>query len=97
MNIGVCQIHLDMPSSRSLKDKRKVLRSLIGRVQSRFSVAIAEVDCNDSWKAATLGVCCVSNDPVHANKMLSKVVQYVISCRVDALIRDYETEIISGI
>ena len=60
-------------------------------------MAIAEVDCNDSCKAATLGVCCVSNDPVHANNTLSKVVQYVISCRVDALIRDYETEIIAGI
>lgn len=97
MNIGVCQIHLDLPSSSSLKDKRKVIRSVIGRVQSRFSVAIAEVDCNDSWKSAVLGVCCVSNDPAHANKILSNVVEYIISCRVDASIRDYETEIISGI
>ena len=97
MNIGVCRIDLEFPASHSLKDKRKVLRSIIGRVQSRFNVAIAEVDHNDSWKVATLGITCVSNDSRHANEVLSHVVDYVETLRGDTELLDYETEIMVGV
>jgi hypothetical protein len=97
MNIGVCRIDLELPASHSLKDKRRVVRSIVERVQSRFNVAIAEVDHNDSWKLATLGITCVSNDSRHANEMLSKVVQYVQGCREEAVMADYEVEMLSGI
>jgi len=96
MNIGVCRIDLELPASHSLKDKRRVLRSIVERVQSRFNVAVAEVDRNDSWKRATLGITCVSNDSRHANEMLSKVVQYVQGCREDAVMADYQMEILTG-
>jgi len=96
MNVGVCRIHLEFPASHSLKDKRKVLRSIVERVQSRFNVAIAEVDRNDSWQVATLGVTCVSNDSQHANEMLSKVVHYVQDCREEAVIADYDVEMLTG-
>ena len=89
MNIGVCRIDLELPASHSLKDKRRVLRSIVARVQSRFNVAIAEVDQNDSWKAATLGITCVSNDSRHANAMLSSVVQFIQGCREEAVLADY--------
>jgi uncharacterized protein YlxP (DUF503 family) len=81
MNIGVCRIDLDMPDSRSLKDKRRTLRSIVDRMRSRFNVAIAEVDRNDSWQVATLGITCVSNYSSHANEMLNQVVSYVPACR----------------
>ena len=96
MNVGVCRIDLEFPASHSLKDKRKVLRSIVARVQSRFNVAIAEVDRNDSWQVATLGVTCVSNDPRHANEMLSKVVHFIQGCREEAVMADYDVEILSG-
>ena len=96
MNIGVCRIELELPASHSLKDKRRVLRSMVERVQSRFKVAIAEVDHNDSWQVATLGITCVSNDSSHANEMLSRVVQYIQGCREDAIMADYSVEMLSG-
>ena len=96
MNVGVCRIDLEFPASHSLKDKRKVLRSIVARVQSRFNVAIAEVDRNDSWQVATLGVTCVSNDSRHANEMLSKVVHYIQGCREEAVMADYDVEMLSG-
>ena len=96
MNVGVCRIDLEFPASHSLKDKRNVLRSIVARVQSRFNVAIAEVDRNDSWQVATLGVTCVSNDPRHANEMLSKVVHFIQGCREEAVMADYDVEILSG-
>ena len=87
---------MDLPAIRSLKDKRKTLRSIVHRVRSRFNVAIAEVDRNDSWQVATLGITCVSNDSGHANEMLSRVVSYVRVCRGDAVLADYEVEMLSG-
>ena len=96
MNIGVCRIDLELPSSHSLKDKRRVIRSIVERVQSRFNVAIAEVDHNDSWQVATLGITCVSNDSRHANEMLSKVVSYIEGCREDAVMAAYDVEMLSG-
>lgn len=85
-----------MFASHSLKDKRRILRSVVERVQSRFNVAIAEVDHNDSWKVATIGICCVTNDSSHANEMLSRVVQYVQGCREDAVVAGYNVEMLSG-
>ena len=96
MNVGVCRIDLEFPASHSLKDKRKVLRSIVARVQSRFNVAIAEVDGNDSWQVATLGITCVSNDPRHANEMLSKVVNFIQGCREEAVMAGYDVEMLSG-
>jgi len=97
MNIGICRIDLEFPDSHSLKDKRKALRSIVERVQSRFNVSIAEVDHHDNWRVATLGITCVSSDTRHANKIISKLVQYVEECRWDAVMSDYHFEMLSGI
>ena len=97
MNVGVCRIDLDLPGSRSLKDKRRAVRSIVDRVRSRFNVAIAEVDRNDRWQAATLGITCVSNDAAHANEMLSRVVNFIEGCREDAVLADYTVELVTGL
>ena len=94
MDVGVCRINLRLPENESLKGKRRVLKSIVSRVQSKFGVAVAEVDNGDSWQLATLGICCVSNDRRHANEILSRVVDFIINSRLDAEILDYEIEII---
>jgi uncharacterized protein YlxP (DUF503 family) len=94
MNIGVCKIRLRLPENQTLKGKRQVLKSIITRVGSRFSVSIAEVDDHDLWQLATLGVCCVSNDKRHANEILSKVVDFITNGRFEIEILDYEIEIL---
>ena len=96
MNIGVCRIELDLPASHSLKDKRKVVRSIVDRVRSRFNVAIAEVDNTGRWNTATLGVTCVSNDGRHANEMLSRVVQFIEGCREETVLANYDVETLAG-
>ena len=97
MNIGVCRVDLELPASQSLKDKRRVVRSIVERVKNRFNVSIAEVDNNDSWQMATLGITCVSNDSRHVNEMLSRVVQFIQRSRVEAVMADYEVEMLSGL
>lgn len=61
MIIGACEITLHLPDSHSLKDKRQIVKSVVARVRNQFDVAIAEVDENDRWQIAVLGVSCVSN------------------------------------
>lgn len=71
-------------------------RSVSSRVRQKFNVSIAEVDDNDVHRMLTLGVSCVSNDPRHANEVLSHVVDYIQSFRLDAELVDYQIEIVSG-
>jgi len=56
MNIGVARIHLRLPENMSLKGKRGVLKSITGRVRGKYEVAVAEVDDNDAWQRATIGL-----------------------------------------
>jgi uncharacterized protein YlxP (DUF503 family) len=94
VNIGVARVSLRIPENMSLKGKRQVVKSIIGRVRSRFDVAVAEVDDNDTWQLATIGICAISNNKRHSNQVLSKVVNFIINGHFDAEILDYSIEII---
>lgn len=94
MNVGVCRIKLRLPENLSLKGKRQVVKSIIARVKNKFNVSIAEVDDNDLWQLATLGVCCVSNNGRHTNEVLSKVVDFVTAGYSEAELLDYDIEIL---
>ena len=95
MNIGMCKIMLHLPENLSLKDKRKVLKSITSRVSNTFNVSVAEVDDHDLWQLATLGICCVSNDKQYTNEVLSKVVGFITNSHFDIEILDHEIEILS--
>ncbi|MFC1982167.1 DUF503 domain-containing protein, partial [Chloroflexota bacterium] len=77
MHVGICNIRLRLPENLSLKGKRQVLKSINTRVRSKFNVSIAEVDDNDLWQLATLGICCVSNNKRQVNEVLSKVADFI--------------------
>jgi len=94
MNVGVCRIKLRLPENMSLKGKRQVLKSITSRVQNKFNVSIAEVDANDLWQLAVLGISCVSNDSRQTNEVLSKVVDFVTRSRFEVEVLDYEVEIL---
>jgi len=93
MSLGVCTIQLRLPENHSLKDKRKVLKSIITRVRNKYNVAIAEMDDQDLWQLTTLGIACLSNDAQQVDRVLSKVVALVIESRFDVEIVDYQIEI----
>ncbi len=94
MNVGVARVNLRLPENMSLKGKRQVLKSITGRVRGRFDVAVAEVEDNDVWQLATIGICTISNDKRHSNEVLSKVVDFIVNGSFDAEILDYDIEII---
>jgi uncharacterized protein YlxP (DUF503 family) len=75
--IGVSKIELRIPASGSLKGKRHVIKALTGGVRSKFNAAVAEVDHQDQWQRATLGVSVVSDTAFHAEKMLREIERFV--------------------
>ena len=95
MNVGVCKIKLRLPENQSLKGKRQVLKSITTRLKNKFNVSVAEVDDQNLWQLATLGICCVSNDKRYTNEVLSKVVDFIVDSRFEVEILDYEIEILS--
>ena len=94
MVIGICTLTLDIPHSKSLKDKRRVVQSITSRVRNQFNVSVAEVDAHDLWQSAVIGIACVSNDASYAHGLLEKVVQMISNSRFDAQVADYEIEIL---
>jgi uncharacterized protein YlxP (DUF503 family) len=95
MHVGVAHVELHLAENSSLKGKRMVVKSVIQRVRNRFNVAIAEIDTQDAWEVITLGIVCVSDDPRHSNEMLSKVVDFIESERLDAEVGAVQLELIA--
>lgn len=78
MVVGILRIELYMEGNRSLKDKRQTLKSLIHRAKSRYkNISIAEVDSNDLWQKATIGICTVSNEKRLVNSILDQVTDFI--------------------
>ncbi len=65
MVVGSLKIEFRLTDNRSLKGKRKVVRSMVDKVKSRFNVSIAEVGSNDKWQKIELGISAVGNDRRH--------------------------------
>lgn len=74
MPVGVLTLEIQLPYSHSLKEKRAVLQRMRDRLRARFNVAVAELDHQDVWQRATLGVVSISN----SQPLLESVFQQVL-------------------
>ncbi len=66
-------LEIYIPDAHSLKDKRQVLRSLKERLRARFNVAVAELDHQDTWQRAQVGIVTLSNNAAHVEHPLQAV------------------------
>jgi uncharacterized protein YlxP (DUF503 family) len=73
MFVGVVRIELHLPGVSSLKGKRSIVRGLKDRIRQRVQAAVAEVDHQDLWQRATLGVAVVSGESRQVGEMLQSV------------------------
>ncbi|UCG89505.1 MAG: DUF503 domain-containing protein [Gemmatimonadota bacterium] len=91
--VGIATWELHLNGCSSLKDKRRVVKSLKDRLHSRFNVSVAETDHYDRWQRAELSCCVVANDRRHAESVLSSADKMVSS---DGLARvvDFTTSIL---
>ena len=91
MTIGVLQIDLLISGARSLKDKRRVLKSLKDQLHNRYNCSVAETDWKDQWKRARLVACVVSDDARFVNTQLNEIVRFA-STKRGAELMDYSIE-----
>jgi uncharacterized protein YlxP (DUF503 family) len=75
--VAVERFDLRLPGSRSLKQKRHVLKTLTGAIRSTFNVAVAEVDHQDLWQRTTLAVAAVAEEQYHLRRVLHEVERLV--------------------
>lgn len=79
MVVGTLKIEFRLVDNRSLKGKRKVVRSMVDKVKARFNVSIAEVGSNDKWQKIELGISAVGNDRRHIDSSLNHVLGFLDS------------------
>lgn len=77
MIVGTLKIRLLLRESHSLKDKRRVLRSLKDTLSNKFNVAVAETDEQDVWQSAEIGLATVGTDTPFVQSVLTNVANYV--------------------
>ena len=77
MIVGVMTTQLYLHGVISLKDKRKIVKSLIERLKNRFNISVSEVDHNDIKTSAIIAIAVVSNDTQFVNKQLDKILDFM--------------------
>ena len=92
MIVGSLRVRLLVRESRSLKDKRQVVRSIKDRLRNRYNVSVAEVEAQDHRQLVVLGLAMVSNESGHIRKDFAEIVQALRSHPVAELI-DYQLEV----
>lgn len=93
MTIGVLQLELSVTDAMSLKDKRRVIKSLKDRIAHRHNVSIAEVGALDEHRRSIIAVAMVSNDSRYVQGALSKLVDFVRTVH-QADLMDYQIELL---
>ena len=73
MVIGVVYLELSIPDANSLKEKRRILKSILERARNRFNISIAETGHNDVWKSAQVSAVTVGNETKHVHSVCSNV------------------------
>lgn len=84
-HVGILSVYLHIPSAQSLKDKRMVIKSLKERIKNRFNVSVAELDGQDKWQVAVLGIVMISNDQRFIDSNLESILNFIAghgSCEV---------------
>jgi uncharacterized protein len=92
MLVGSLRVRLLVRESRSLKDKRQVVRSIKDRLRNRFNISIAEIEAQDHRQLVILGMAMVSTEAHHLRVAFGEIVQALKSHPVAELI-DYEMDV----
>jgi uncharacterized protein YlxP (DUF503 family) len=92
--VGVARLVISIPGARSLKDRRRVVKSLKDRLRARFPVSVAEVGDLERYQVATLGLVTVSNEGARCEQVMAAAIGMARVSR-DAVLADVATEVVS--
>ena len=93
MYVGFARYDFLIPASGSLKDKRQVVRHVVGTLRNKFNASIAEVDFQDLRQRGAIGVSCVSESSFHVKKMLQEI-ERVVRTNYTIEVLSVETEVV---
>ncbi len=94
MVLGFGTITFNLDHCHSLKEKRKVIKSVIARIRNVYNAAVAEVDLNDVHQRAVIGFAIVGNDRRKVNSNMDKLIQFAENLSLAEII-DTQMEIIT--
>ncbi len=94
MVAGLGIITFRLHDCRSLKGKRKIVKSIISRLRNNFNVSVAEVGSNDIYQKAVIGFSVVGNNRKVINSKIDKIFNLADELNLAEII-DSEMEIIN--
>lgn len=77
MTIGTLVIHIPLAGIHSLKDKRRIVKSVIERLRSRFNASVAEVAAQDNHRIAVIGLAVVANEGPFVHQQLDAMIHFI--------------------
>lgn len=94
MVVGLCVVELLLPGSRSLKDKRLLIKGIKDRLRARFNLSLAEVDFQNLWQRAKIGMVSIASSKDVLHTTINKAIEIIesnaqceiIDCHVEYLI-----------
>ena len=94
MVVGLCVVELFLPGSRSLKDKRVLIKGIKDRLRARFNLSLAEVEFQDLWQRAKIGMVSIASSRDVLHTTINKAIEIIennaqceiIDCQVEYLI-----------
>ena len=89
MVVGIVRVELHLPGAQSLKDKRQVVRSLKERIRERVHASVAEVEFQDLWQRAAIGIAVVGADGGHVREMLQGA-RHIVDQYLQAQVLDWQ-------
>ena len=94
MHVGILKIHLRLAGNFSLKGKRHLIRPAIDQIRNRFNVSVAEVEEQNSWQSAVIGISIASGDARMIQEISSHILDFINSGRFSFEVTGTEMEII---
>lgn len=93
VHVGVVRVSLRL-HSRTLKEKRAIVKSVVALVQQRFHATAAEVEDLDDVSIATVAAAIVSNSPAVAEQLARAIAGAVEAARPDAELIDATIDVL---
>ncbi len=93
MKVGILEVDIRLFSCNSLKDKRRIVKSIISRLRNNFNVSVAEIGNHDFWQRTCLGIAFLSSNTGYSNKVLDKILDF-LNKEKEIFIIDFKKEIL---
>ncbi|USG67972.1 DUF503 domain-containing protein [Brevibacillus ruminantium] len=77
--IAGARIQLFLPACQNLKEKRAIVKSILGKLRSRFSVSAAELAYLEQWQRAEIGIAAVANEMSFLHNQMQAMIRMVES------------------